>query len=79
VPEYVDVITHAGRSETGMDKIISPIREALGGAVSLRLAIFIVSAISQTGNEIVNFFLKGTRVRPGRMILVMYIAAITGE
>jgi len=79
VPEYADVITHAGRSEAGIDRIISPIRDALGGAESLRLAIFIVSAISQTGNEIVIFFLKGTRGRPGRMILVMNMAAITGE
>jgi|APIni6443716594_1056825.scaffolds.fasta_scaffold8044116_1 hypothetical protein len=48
-------MTQAGRSETGRDNMIRPIKEALGGAVSLRLAMFIITAMSQTGSDIVNF------------------------
>jgi hypothetical protein len=55
VPENADEITQTGRIETGRDNMISPIREALGGAVSLRLAILIIKAMSHTGIDIKSF------------------------
>jgi len=51
LPENASEITNAGRSATGSDISKSPTREALGGAVTLRLAVWMITAMSHEGRK----------------------------